>query len=75
MYIGRDRIAIFLECDYCGEMVPCGPHCSNCGKKQHKKIELRTLSFREQVRCNFCGEIVYKEKNCTNCGFLMKRED
>lgn len=69
----KEKIELFLECEICKEIVPCGNYCSSCGKKQFNKIEFRKISFQQQVRCENCGERVYNDNNCSNCGFWFRK--
>ena len=72
MYIRRDKFEVFVECEFCKKLVPCGLYCSSCGKRQFGSVDIRKLSSNEQTKCKSCGEKVYKDNNCSNCGFLLQ---
>lgn len=59
-------VFMFVKCATCGEIVPAGAYCGECGAELHSGT-----GCKEKVTCPVCGRDVAQAKFCSACGYRL----
>ena len=59
-------VFMLVKCATCGECVPAGTFCGECGDKLYSGT-----GYRETINCPVCGRDVAQAKFCSACGHRL----